>query len=214
MIAQLTGTVAWVADTSGYLVVDVQGVGYKVSVPVSVLVSLPPVGQPLTLIIRTLVREDDIALYGFTNQSELRVFDLLLTVSGVGPKVAMGLLSALPAGDLANAVATGDVRTLTKVPGVGAKTAQRMVLELKEKLSAMSFDRRLDSGGSAAHPRKKDDVATVGEDVVSALLNLGYNKTEAQRAAEASLDAATRAGTTPDFAGLLRSSLGRLTGGK
>ena len=214
MIAQLTGTVARVADTSGYLVLDVQGVGYKVAVTVPVLTGLPPVGGAVSLVIHTIVREDDISLYGFGGSDELRVFELLLTVSGVGPKVAMGLLSALQASDLAQAVADEDVKTLTRVPGVGAKTAQRMVLELKEKLAAFTFEQRAGSPTTAARPPKAPGVATVADDVVSALLNLGYHKSEAQRAADATMDSATRAGETPDFSGLLRAALGRLTGGK
>lgn len=214
MIAQLSGSVARVADTAGYLVLDVNGVGYKVAVPVPVLVNLPPVGQPVTLVTHMLVREDDLSLFGFTDPTELRVFELLLTVSGVGPKVALALLSALPASDLAQAVATEDVRTLTKVPGVGAKTAQRMVLELREKLAALGFERKVDQVARGAAVRKKNDAEAVVEDVVSALLNLGYNKAEAQRSAETALEALLKTDPKPEFGALLRSSLSRLTGGK
>jgi len=208
LIAQLTGTVA--RTTGGYLVLDVNGVGYKVSVPATVLEALPPGGEKMTLVIHTLVREDDISLFGFAGVEELRVFELLLSVTGVGPKAALALLSALPAEDLARAVAEEDVRTLTRVPGVGAKIAQRLVLELRDKLSLLALERA--AQGTA--PAKKGDArATIVEDVVSALLNLGYNKPEAGRATEAARDETIKAGAPePEFAVLLRAALNRLTG--
>ena len=212
MIAQLTGTVARAAGA--HVVLDVGGVGYKVFVPVTVLEGLPPQGETVSLVTHTLVREDDISLFGFNDEAELRVFELLLTVSGVGPKVALALLSALPAEDLARAVAGEDVRTLTRVPGIGAKTAQRLVLELKEKLAALGFEQRMETlatGGAGA--RKKDPAASVVDDVVSALINLGYNKPEAARATDAAVDERAKAGEPPaEFAALLRAALNRLTG--
>ena len=215
MIAQLNGSVAWTADTSGYLVLDVGGVGYKVNVTVPVLTTAPAPGQPLKLVIHTLVREDDISLYGFADAQDLRVFELLLTVSGVGPKVALGLLSALAAADLAQAVSGEDVRTLTRVPGIGAKTAQRMVLELKDKFAALGFERRLTGDAASGRTSRKAEPGEAAvDDVVAALINLGYNKAESQRAAEGAREAMTKASETPAFAGLLRASLNRLTGGK
>jgi Holliday junction DNA helicase RuvA len=210
LIAQLTGTVAWTAGA--YIVLDVGGVGYKVSVPVTVLEALPPAGEKLTLFIHTLVREDDISLFGFAGPEELRVFELLLSVSGVGPKAALALLSALPAEDLAQAVAGEDVRTLTRVPGVGAKTAQRLVLELRDKLSLLALERTA-AGKPAPGAKKRDARAEIVEDVVSALLNLGYNKPESARATEAARDEMVKAGAPePEFAPLLRAALNRLTG--
>lgn len=214
MIAQLTGSVARVADTTGYVVLDVNGVGYRVAVPVPVLVSLPAVGEKVTLVTHLIVREDDLSLYGFSDESELRVFELLLTVSGVGPKVALALLSALTASDLAQAVASEDVRTLTRVPGVGAKTAQRMVLELRDKLAALGFERKVDQVARGAVVKTKTGAEALVEDVVAALLNLGYNKAEAQRASDAALEGLIKTGSSPDFGALLRASLSRLTGGK
>ena len=217
MIAQLRGQLARVAEVGGYLVLDVGGVGYRVAVPVPVLVGLPPVGGDLTLVIHTQVREDDISLFGFTSDTELRVFELLLTVSGVGPKVALGLLSALTASDLAQAVATEDVRTLTKVPGVGAKTAQRMVLELREKFAAIGFERKVDALNKGAVVRQRSKADAVADDVVSALINLDYSKAEAQKATDMALEAAVKAGSSADapplFQDLLRAALNRLTGG-
>lgn len=211
MIAQLTGVVARAATT--YLVLDVHGVGYKVFVPVTVLEALPPEGQPLGLHIHTLVREDDLSLFGFLHEDELQVFEMLLTVSGVGPKVALALLSALPADDLAQAVGDEDVRTLTRVPGIGAKTAQRLVLELRDKLRTLAFERNLFQLGSGQTAKKKDGPASTVDDVVSALINLGYNKPEALRAADAVVEERKGAGgPVPDFPALLRASLNRLTG--
>lgn len=210
MIAQLSGVVA--RSTGSVVILDVHGVGYKVTVPVTVLESLPEPGQPLTLVTHTLVREDDLSLYGFTDDTELRVFELLLTVSGIGPKAALALLSALPAEELAQAVSSEDVRTLTRVPGIGAKTAQRLVLELKEKLMALGFERRVEQMATGTPAKKKDAAATVVEDVVSALINLGYNKPEAQRATDSAMEEKRKSGPTPEFAVLLRASLNRLTG--
>jgi len=193
----------------------VNGVGYKVSVPASVLETLPAPGQPLTLVTHLLVREDDLSLFGFPGEEELRVFELLLTVSGIGPKVALALLSALPAQELAKAAAAEDVRTLTRVPGVGAKTAQRLVLELKDKLAAVVFAFNAGIFDTTKPAPKVAPPASAIDDVVDALLNLGYNKPEAARAAEVALDARKKAGE-PEFAfaELLRATLNLLTKGR
>ena len=163
MIAQLTGTIA--RRAGGFVILDVNGVGYKVSVPLSVLENLPPEDegnvQKVTLVTHLIVREDDLSLYGFGSETELRAFELLLTVSGVGPKVALALLSALTVEDLAHAIADEDVRTLTRVPGVGAKTAQRMVLELKDKFAALGFENKMSllaSGGGRQTTVRRDDA--------------------------------------------------------
>lgn len=216
MIAQLTGTIA--RRAGGFVILDVNGVGYKVSVPLSVLENLPPEDegnvQKVTLVTHLIVREDDLSLYGFGSETELRAFELLLTVSGVGPKVALALLSALTVEDLAHAIADEDVRTLTRVPGVGAKTAQRMVLELKDKFAALGFENKMSllaSGGGRQTTVRRDDALG---DVVSALTNLGYNKAEAERAANTARDEKLKEndGAPVDFAILLRASLNRLTG--
>lgn len=208
MIARLTGTPLQVG---GGLVIDVDGVGYRVSVPASVFAALPLDGGKVTLLTRMLVREDDISLYGFTDEVELRVFELLLTVSGIGPKVALALLSALSADDLSRAVASEDVRTLTKVPGVGAKTAQRMVLELREKLQALGFERRVDNLAAGQKVQQRNEVETTADDVIAALLNLGYNRPEAKRATDTALEDKMKSGPTPAFSDLLRAALNRLT---
>jgi Holliday junction DNA helicase RuvA len=131
---------------------------------------------------------------------------LLLTVTGVGPKAALAMLSALGGVGLARAVAEDDLRSLTKVPGIGAKTGQRLILELKDKLAALGWSQRPGTKEPSSKPAPKP--ATVLDDVVSALVNLGYNRTEAVKAADA---ASGEAGATPDFPALLRASLQRLT---
>lgn len=216
MIAQLAGKVA--RTSGGAVVLDVQGVGYRVNVPASVLEALPAPGEALTLVTHMLVREDDISLFGFAGEQELRVFELLLTVSGIGPKVALALLSALPARDLAEAAAREDVRTLTRVPGVGAKTAQRLVLELKDKLGALILEDRaglFGEGQKRPAATRRDPAETVVEDVIAALMNLGYNKAEATRATEAAVEERKKNDLpVPEFGHLLRAALNLLTRGQ
>ncbi|HVK02749.1 MAG TPA: Holliday junction branch migration protein RuvA [Armatimonadaceae bacterium] len=209
MIAQLRGNVA--RSAGSFIVLDVGGVGYKIFVPVTVLESLPEPGQPVTLHTHTLVREDDLSLYGFLAEIDLEAFELLLTVSGVGPKAALALLSAMTAEDLAQAIAADDVRTITRTPGIGPKTAQRMLLELRDKFARLGFARRVDRLAAGAQVKKKDEEESLADDVLSALTNLGYNKTEAQRAAAAALDEKLKSDPSPKFADVLRAALNRLT---
>ncbi len=215
VIAQLTGTVA--RSGGSFVVLDVNGVGYRVNVPLTVLETLPATGDnaKVTLITHTQVREDDISLFGFADEMDLRAFELLISVSGVGPKVALGLLSALTARDLAEAIEAEDVRRLTKVPGVGAKTAQRMVLELKEKFALLGFEQKLDTLANRKAPKPAaTEAAAIAEDVTGALLNLGYNKAEAEKAVHAALTDRAADAPPPEFKQLLRTSLNRLTGAK
>ncbi|MFM7322554.1 MAG: Holliday junction branch migration protein RuvA [Armatimonadota bacterium] len=203
MIAQLTGTV--VHAGAPHVVLDVHGVGYKVAVPLSVLEHLPKNGEPVTLLTHMLVREDDLSRYGFLDAVEREVFEHLLSVSGVGPKVALAILSALGGAGLARLVATDDVRGLVRVPGIGSKTAQRLILELRDQLGGIGLAVKADALAPSKAPEAKP--ATVVDDVVSALVNLGYNRGDAGKAADAAADAAEGA----DFATLLRAALNRLT---
>jgi Holliday junction DNA helicase RuvA len=132
MIAHLTGRLAFKAPT--HLALDVHGVGYEVFIPLSTYYNLPNVDESLTLSIHTHVREDAIQLFGFSSRQEKDAFVLLMSVSGIGPKSALGILSALPVADLASAIQSGDVEKLETVPGIGKKSAGRLVLELKDKL--------------------------------------------------------------------------------
>ena len=209
MIAQLTGKVVRVA--APVVVLDVNGVGYRVSVPLSVIEQLPADGSPVTLVTHMIVREDDLALYGFLDTSDQQVFELLLTVTGVGPKAALALLSALGGDGLARVVSTEDVRTITKTPGIGPKLAQRLVLELKDKLAGMGFLRKVEQLAATHTVKVRSANDQLLEDVVSALINLGYNKNDAQRAGEVALTELLKTDSSPQFAVMLRAGLNRLT---
>lgn len=165
MIAQLTGSVAR-KDPSG-VVIDVNGVGYSVTVPVPTLSDLPAVGEATTLFTYTYVREDALALYGFSSEAEQRLFTQLLGVSGIGPKVALAILSISNPDDIRSAISAGDADFIASVPGIGKKTAERVIVDLQDKIEMVT-----DSGA----PRGN-------EEVVQALVGLGYGAKEARRAA-------------------------------
>lgn len=173
MIAQLTGLVA--DKRSGAAVIDVAGVGYRVHLSEQTLSALPPRGERVTLRTYTHVRDDAIHLYGFATEEEESVFQELIGVKNVGPKAAQNILSGIGARDLAEAVAAGDLARLTKVPGVGKKTAERLVLELKEKLAGLAR-------GAARNGAVKGGGAL--EQLAQALLGLGYRPQQAQGAVE------------------------------
>jgi Holliday junction DNA helicase RuvA len=166
MIGSLRGTLA--SKSSAEIILDVAGVGYRVITPLGVLSELPPVGKEAFLFIYTHVREDAITLYGFSSDGEKRVFTTLLGISGIGPKVALSIVSGIPYDEFLLAVETEDITRLTRIPGLGKKTAQRLVLELRGKLPR--------EGVSAAD--------TEFEDALSALVNLGYKKMDATGAIE------------------------------
>ena len=196
MIGRLVGRLA--AKATDHVILDVGGVGYLVHIPLSTFYDLPEAESPASLWIHTHVREDALALYGFLTERERALFLMLLDVAGIGPRVALTVLSGIPPADLVEALRGQDARRLMAVPGVGKKTAERMVLELSEKASKF--------GGEAAAPR----APTVSpEDVVSALVNLGYRKGDAERA----VDSIGRAGTPRDFGDFLKAALKKLTGG-
>lgn len=168
MIARLTGVLAEKAPPS--VLVDVGGVGYDVQVPMSTFYNLPELGGQVTLLTQFIVREDAQLLYGFLTATERESFRELIKISGVGPRIALGVLSGLSANDLAQAVAAQDTARLTKVPGIGKKTAERLLLELKGKL-APSLALPASGGGGEAHA-----------DILQALVALGYSDKEAQAA--------------------------------
>lgn len=203
MIAHLTGTVARTEANS--VVLDVNGVGYRAYVPLSVLAGLPRDGSPVTLFTSMVVREDDISLYAFRTEHELKVFQALTGVTGVGPKLALSLLSVLEGPELARAIAGGDTRALTRVPGVGPKLAQRLVLELGDKMAAIVFEQRVEmaeAGGAPVGGAALDDI-------VEALVNLQYSRSDARRAAEQVI---TASGGATDVPSLLREALRVLSG--
>ena len=202
MIALLTGRLAFKAPT--HVAVDVHGVGYEVFVPLSTYYNLPNVDDSLTLSVHTHVREDAIQLFGFSTQHEKDAFVLLMSVSGIGPKSALGILSALPVSDLASAIQSGDVEKLESVPGIGKKSAGRLVLELKEKVTKLhpaltSQDAHVAKGGDNTF-----------DDALSALTNLGYRASDAKEALKAAQRSRSETLTLQE---LIRESLKNLARG-
>ena len=185
MIALLTGLIA--QKSPDHIVLDVGGVGYRVHIPFSTYYELPEAGGSTSLHIHTSVREDAILLYGFRTLLEKSFFQLLIGVSGVGPKLARDILSNIQPGHLAQALAQGDIHKLSTIPGIDKKTAERLVLELKDKVA------KLDIGTLPTTERRDIPDDHVTEDVISALLNLGY-KEPVVRKAVANLDAGSGVG--------------------
>jgi Holliday junction DNA helicase RuvA len=170
MIGRLAGLL--LEKNPPQVLLDVGGVGYEVDVPMSTFYNLPKIGEKVSLFTQQIVREDAHLLYGFATEAERATFKQLLKVSGVGPKVGLAVLSGMSVNDLAEAVAMQESGRLTKVPGIGKKTAERLLLELKDKLKV---DIRIAVGGEAARP-------TSAADILNALMSLGYNEKEAQYA--------------------------------
>ena len=154
-------------------IVDVHGVGYDVTIPVSAFSSLPEIGGEVRLHIHTHVREDAFSLFGFLNAQDKTLFEKLISVSGIGPKLAITALSGLTGADLVNAIRTGSVEQLVRIPGVGKKTAERMVLELRDKLGPVE---------SSHTTRPKSEFISTEEDVISALMNFGASRPAAEAA--------------------------------
>jgi Holliday junction DNA helicase RuvA len=202
MIAKLSGVLDSMRD--GSAVVDVQGVGYLVFCSAATQRRLPPVGDPVSLVIETHVREDHIHLYGFADPSERDWFRQLLTVQGVGAKVALSILSAVKPDDLARAIAAQDKSVLTQADGVGPKLAQRIVNELKDKVGGLALAALAGAAVTGAGQPVESEIAT---DAVSALVNLGYRRAEAFGAIA---QAAQRLGRDAPVADLIRAGLKEL----
>ena len=192
MIALLRGVL--VEKHPNQAVVDIGGVGYDVTIPVSTYTALPDAGAEVRLRIHTHVREDALALYGFLSQDEKALFEKLIGVSGIGPTLAIKVLSGMTASDLIHSIRKGEVERLVRIPGVGRKTAERMVLELRDKLPAPAGEEP-----APAAPA----LTPVDQDVLSALLNLGC----ARPAAETAVRKAKAAGAPADFEPLFRRAL-------
>jgi holliday junction DNA helicase RuvA len=175
MIARLYGKLHRVSDAT--VLIDVMGVGYEVEVTAAVLASLPAVGQPMELCTHLVVREDANHLYGFVDVSERELFRALIRVTGVGPRMAMGVLSGIDTAELARCLTENDVTRLTKLPGVGRKTAERLVVELKDRIAQFHVAPR----ATTSEPR----AASVVAEAESALIALGYRPVEASRAVDA-----------------------------
>jgi Holliday junction DNA helicase RuvA len=197
LIAHLAGRL--LRKSPQEVVVDVSGVGYRVFIPLSTFYRLGEPGDEARLRVHTHVRDDALALYGFLTAEEQGLFERLIEVSGVGPKLALNILSGIEATELGAALRGSDVARLTRVPGVGRKTAERLILELKDKIPAAA---------NAEAPLPETASSALKEDLVSALANLGYSRGEAEKAA----DRALREGGEERFEDLLRLSLRLLSG--
>lgn len=197
MIARLSGTLA--DKTPGRMIVDVQGVGYDVQVPLSTFYVAGEPGDGVVLRIHTHVREDVIALYGFATALEQELFERLISISGIGPKLALAVLSGIEPPDLVRAIRAQDVARLTAIPGVGRKTAERIGLELKDRMP-----QSLQAAADTAKPDAGGDQLRA--DLLSALLNLGYQRVPAEKAIEKELSVSPGA----RFEDALRAVLRRL----
>jgi holliday junction DNA helicase RuvA len=178
VIAHLRGRILEKQPTR--VVVDVGGVGYDVAVPLSTFYGLGEPGAEVVLRVHTHVREDALALYGFATSLELDLFDRLISISGIGPKLALAVLSGIEPPDLVAAIERGDLARLTAIPGVGKKTSERIVLELRDRLPR-AHAAAAASGGAAA------DGLVVRDDLLSALMNLGYHRPLAEKAVDSAL---------------------------
>ena len=188
MIGQLRGRVLSIDPP--WLVLDVQGVGYEIECPISTLCELPAVGQEVTLLTHFVVREDAQLLYGFLRAEDRASFRVLIRISGVGPKLAIAILSGLSGNALADAVARDDVATLTKLPGIGKKTAERLIVELRDKLATDCSQSQSAAVGSPV------------DDAILGLVALGYKESDARKAVN---QLPAESGTTPES--LIRASL-------
>ncbi|MGC2477771.1 MAG: Holliday junction branch migration protein RuvA [Candidatus Sulfotelmatobacter sp.] len=195
MIAHLRGKL--LAKHPNQAIVETAGVGYDVTISVPTFSDLPAVGSEVAIYIHTHVREDALALYGFLRPAEKFLFEKLLTVSGIGPKLAITILSGMAADEMVGAIRGNDVARLTRIPGIGKKTAERMVLELRDKLPEVS---------PAATPAVPP-MNAVEEDVLSALMNLGYQRAAAEKA----LAARPKTGPLQSFDVMFREALGSLS---
>ena len=195
MIAHLRGRL--LAKHPNQAIVETAGVGYDVVISVPTFSDLPVVGSEVALHIHTHVREDSIALYGFLRPADKQLFEKLITVSGIGPKLAITILSGMSADEMVGSIRGNDVARLTRIPGIGRKTAERMVLELRDKLPS----------ANAAQVAETAAPTPVEEDVLSALVNLGYQRSSAEKA----LAGVGRNGGSANFDELFRRSLAVLS---
>jgi Holliday junction DNA helicase RuvA len=195
VIAHIRGQILY--KIPNYVVIDCGGVGYELSISVSTFTELREVGAEAVLHVHTHVREDALQLFGFYEVTEKLLFEKLLTISGIGPKLAITVLSGISAERLVGAIRGSDHATLTKIPGIGKKTAERVVLELKDKLDFLAGHATVDVDA----PRSLGGTA---DDVLSALVNLGYARPVAQKAVET---AAKDASVSSDFEKLFRAAM-------
>ena len=178
MIALLRGELAY--KSVDHVIVDTGGVGYRLFIPLSTFYSLPESGE-VRLQVHTHVREDALLLFGFSSAAEKEMFTTLINISGIGPKLALNILSHIPVAELQGAVLAGDIKRLAALPGIGKKTAERLILELKDKLGPVAANAPSLQASTVANLAVNDPLA----DVLSALVNLGYKEAQARKSLEA-----------------------------
>jgi Holliday junction DNA helicase RuvA len=200
MIASISGVLR--AREANRVIIETGGVGYEIFIPLTTYYRLPSLGSPAYLEVRQIVREDALLLYGFSESSEKRAFDLLLGVQHVGPKAALSILSVLSPEELVKAISREDIHRIDAVPGVGTKLAERIVRELRDKIANLKF-----GGESRQAPAQavasQNGMGTIGDDAVSALVNLAYKPIQAQRA----VDAVMAEDGAADLESIIRKSL-------
>ena len=203
MIARISGMLAYKSVQA--ITLDVHGIGYRVFVPLTTFYELPETGQAITLHIHTHVKEDAINLFGFHTLEERNMFQVMISVSGIGPRLAMNILSGINVADLVDAITGGNLRRLLSIPGVGRKMAERLVLELKDKV--LKLDRGQAAPRDRVVPRSPEEA--VKEDALSALINLGYKNATARDVIEKIMKDTTE---IPALDLLLKSALQQLSG--
>lgn len=181
MISYIKGELAYINEDS--IIVECNNIGYEVRVPVSLLNQLPGIGGEIKVHTYMYVREDALCLYGFSSRDDLNVFKLLITVNGIGPKAALGILSSISPDDLRFAILAGDTKTISKAPGIGAKTASKLILELKDKFKLEdAFEQRIQNEESDGQMKFGDtNIAGIRNDAIQALVALGYSATDASK---------------------------------
>ena len=186
MIAHLSGTL--LSKEPNAVILDVGGVGYEVTIPISTFYDLEEPGSPVKLRIYTHVREDALQLYGFKTLRERELFMQLISVSGIGPRLGITLLSGMSAEEMIGSIRTNNLARLTLIPGVGRKTAERLVMELRDKVAALAEETEEQLGGTATAGATVTTEDSMRSDVLSALLNLGYQRGTAEKAVTGALD--------------------------
>ena len=197
MIAHLIGKLIY--KSPDHSIVDINGIGYKIFTPLSTYYVLPKTGESVTLHIHTRVREDELKLFGFLTEEEQTIFEKLITINKVGPKLALGILSGMSPENLLTAIMNNDAARLSTIPGVGKKTAERLTLEMKDKLSDLTFEME----------HQLDSEAPEGfyEDALSALVNLGYKKPQAEKSLKSAYN---KIGKGSSLEELIKESLNNL----
>ena len=197
MIAHLIGKLIY--KSPDHSIVDVNGIGYKIFTPLSTYYVLPKTGESVTLHIHTRVREDELKLFGFLTEEEQTIFEKLITINKVGPKLALGILSGMSPENLLTAIMSNDAARLSTIPGVGKKTAEGLPLEMKDKLSDLTFEME----------HQLDSEAPEGfyEDALSALVNLGYKKPQAEKSLKSAYN---KIGKDSSLEELIKESLNNL----